>query len=116
VARQLIERVLEPCDQTWRGLGVLPAGGLRLRPPYDRLDAARLLPAPEQLAQAPAPELAESPCISGRVLQGLARPSDCPSFGVGCTPDRPLGAPMVSSEGACAAYHRYRLERVMAGR
>jgi hydrogenase expression/formation protein HypD len=112
VARQLIRRVLEPCDQTWRGLGVLPAGGLRLRPPYDRLDAVRLLPS----GPVRAPELAQSPCISGRVLQGLARPSDCPSFGVGCTPDRPLGAPMVSSEGACAAYHRYRLEQVIASR
>ena len=107
-ARSLIERVFTPVDQAWRGLGVLSGSGLGLRPPYDALAAERhfgvITPRPAAGNQTdPA-----SPCISGRVLQGLARPTDCPAFGGHCTPERPLGAPMVSAEGACAAYHRYR--------
>ncbi len=104
-ARALIARVFRQAPQRWRGLGLLPASGLRLRPPYDALDAeARFPPGPATAA----PTAEAGGCISGRVLQGLARPTDCPSFGRGCTPERPLGAPMVSAEGACAAYWRYR--------
>jgi hydrogenase expression/formation protein HypD len=106
-AQALIERVFAPCDRLWRGLGVLNQSGLRLRAPYDALAADDLLQggsSAESTRSAPA----EPVCLSGRVLQGLARPTDCPSFGTLCSPDRPLGAPMVSSEGACAAYHRYR--------
>ncbi|WP_254938435.1 hydrogenase formation protein HypD [Cyanobium sp. Morenito 9A2] len=106
-AQALIERVFAPCDRLWRGLGVLRLSGLCLRAPYVALAAD----GPHQSAASTeatplAPE--EPVCLSGRVLQGLARPTDCPSFGTHCSPDRPLGAPMVSSEGACAAYHRYR--------
>ena len=99
-ARTLLERVFEPVDTTWRGLGVIRGGGYRLRPPFDQL----AIDAPDR-ARSEIP-LAEE-CPSGLVLQGLLRPDQCPSFGRRCTPDTPLGAPMVSSEGACAAYHRY---------
>jgi hydrogenase expression/formation protein HypD len=110
-ARALMERVFTPVDQHWRGLGVLSGSGLQLRPPYDALDAERRFGATMLRSAAgngTAPGEPASPCISGRVLQGLARPTDCPAFGGRCTPERPLGAPMVSAEGACAAYHRYR--------
>ena len=93
--------MFEPVDQLWRGLGVFPASGLRLRPPYAALDAARL--SGQATEHRPGPDAAAA-CISGQVLQGLARPTACPAFGRTCTPERPLGAPMVSSEGACAAY------------
>ncbi len=111
-ARALLASVFEPVDRPWRGFGVIPAGGLGLRAPFRGLDAARLLPSPppaESGAAPPPPASAEEEvCISGRILQGRASPVDCPAFGIGCTPEHPLGAPMVSSEGACAAYHRYR--------
>jgi hydrogenase expression/formation protein HypD len=93
--------VYETCDQTWRGLGILPSSGLRLRDRYRDLDAACRF-AVEQIAVS---EPAE--CQSGAVLRGQLRPVDCPAFGSRCTPEHPLGAPMVSSEGACAAYFRY---------
>lgn len=115
--RQMAE-VFAVVDQPWRGLGVLPGGGLALRGHYRRLDARErfglshgegsvALGAPGvEATPADAPEAAV--CISGRILRGLASPTDCPAFGQACTPLHPLGAPMVSSEGACAAYHRYR--------
>ncbi len=103
-ARGWIERVFQVVDQPWRGLGRIAAGGLALRPPYDAL--AVRLPLPDAAPAAdPAPEAV---CLSGEILRGLRRPCDCPAFGGACTPEHPLGAPMVSSEGACAAYHRYR--------
>ncbi len=109
-ARALLERVFRPVDRQWRGLGAIPSGGLELRPPYDVLSADRQ-PGAARVA-APAGEASGSmgrgACISGLVLQGLRKPHECPSFGTACTPERPLGAPMVSGEGACAAYHRYR--------
>ena len=98
-ARALLERVFEPVDTPWRGLGEIRAGGYRLRAPFDQLALAP----PDQSSS----ETTEDCCPSGLVLQGLLRPNQCPSFGSRCTPDTPLGAPMVSSEGACAAYHRY---------
>lgn len=113
-ARDLLERVFLPVDREWRGLGTIPAGGLELKPPYDTLasrveitadDAGPVLSnanGREGPTHAPAPA-----CISGLVLQGLKKPQACPSFGTTCTPERPLGAPMVSGEGACAAYYRY---------
>ncbi len=114
-ARALIARVFEPVDQLWRGLGVFPASGLRLRPPYDALDAARL---PTQAIEHRRGPDAAAACISGLVLQGLSRPTACPAFGRTCTPEHPLGAPMVSSEGACAAYwhHGDRTEDAAAPR
>nr|WP_256438956.1 hydrogenase formation protein HypD [Synechococcus sp. CCY 9618] len=109
VARELLTSVFEAVDRPWRGFGVIPGGGLGLRAPCRGLEAAARFglaaagSASPSLAVAP-----ESVCISGRILQGRASPLDCPAFGSGCTPEHPLGAPMVSSEGACAAYHRYR--------
>ncbi|MBK8481344.1 MAG: hydrogenase formation protein HypD [Proteobacteria bacterium] len=101
-AQQLLERVFERCDRPWRGLGTLPASGLRLRDAWRDYDAAARFP----LTQ---PAAAESTaCLAGEVLRGLRKPPSCPAFGAHCTPDHPLGAPMVSSEGACAAYYRYR--------
>lgn len=101
-ARALVEQVFEIADQPWRGLGVIPAGGLRLRPAYARFDAAQRFGLSDSGDEAP------GPCIAGRILQGLAKPPECPAFGDRCTPERPLGAPMVSAEGACAAYYHFR--------
>lgn len=101
-AQGYLAEVYEICDRPWRGLGILPRSGLCLREEYHDFDAARRF-AVETLTVAEPSE-----CRSGEVLQGLIRPDECPAFGTRCTPDRPLGAPMVSSEGACAAYWKYR--------
>ena len=101
-AQELLKTVFEVCDRPWRGLGPIPASGLALRPPYNRYDA-------EARFSVETPEGGDDPeCMAGQVLQGLIKPSECPAFGVRCTPTSPLGAPMVSGEGACAAYYRYR--------
>jgi len=97
-----IREVFEVVARKWRGIGEIPASGLALREPYAAYDADRRFGVGEIRAEEP------EECIAGEVLQGHKKPHDCPAFGVRCTPDRPLGAPMVSSEGACAAYHRYR--------
>ena len=101
-ARAICERVFEVVDRDWRGLGPIPASGWALREEFHAYDAPRRF----GLGAAPAAEPGE--CISGSILRGLRKPFDCPAFGTRCTPEHPLGAPMVSSEGACAAYHRYR--------
>lgn len=101
-AQELLREVFEVVPRAWRGLGPIPASGLRLRGPYAALDAERRF----GLVGTEAPEPAG--CRSGEVLTGVLKPTECPAFGARCTPDRPLGAPMVSSEGACAAYYRYR--------
>jgi hydrogenase expression/formation protein HypD len=103
-ARAMIREVFEVVTREWRGLGAIPASGLGLRERYARFDAVKKLGAPET------PTAAPTECVSGRVLLGLIKPRECPAFGVRCTPDAPLGAPMVSPEGACAAYYRYRRE------
>jgi hydrogenase expression/formation protein HypD len=95
-------------DQPWRGLGVLAGGGLALREPYRNLDARVRFDLSVPEPEAPAGTTVGEVCISGAILQGRARPCDCPAFGTACRPEHPLGAPMVSSEGACAAYYRYR--------
>ena len=100
-AQERIEEVFEVSPRAWRGMGEIPSSGLRLRAPYDAFDAERRFP----LALPPAAEAGE--CIAGLVLQGLKKPHECPAFASRCTPERPLGAPMVSSEGACAAYYHY---------
>ena len=97
-----IQEVFEPVARKWRGIGEIPASGLGLRPAYARFDAGRRFHVSHLTADEPAE------CIAGAVLQGHKRPHDCPAFAIHCTPDRPLGAPMVSSEGTCAAYYRYR--------
>ncbi|MCX8156104.1 MAG: hydrogenase formation protein HypD [Verrucomicrobiae bacterium] len=101
-AQQLMQEVFEVIPRQWRGIGLIPRSGLGLRPAYQEFDAARRFQV-DQLTAAEAPE-----CISGLVLQGVKKPSECPAFGTRCTPEHPLGATMVSSEGACAAYYRYR--------
>ncbi len=102
-ARALLEEVFEPADRPWRGIGVVPGGGLRLRPAWADLDAEQAFP---ELARVVAVE--PPACHAGEVLRGVLRPPECPEFGRRCTPERPLGAPMVSAEGACAAWFRYR--------
>jgi hydrogenase expression/formation protein HypD len=97
-----IDEVFVPVARKWRGIGEIPASGLALRPEYARFDAGQRFDVSHLAADEPAE------CIAGAVLQGHKRPPDCPVFGIRCTPDRPLGAPMVSSEGTCAAYYRYR--------
>jgi hydrogenase expression/formation protein HypD len=101
-AVDLVRRVFRVVPRAWRGLGRLPASGLALQPAYGDFDAVRRF----GLAEHPEPE--PDDCRSGEVLRGRLRPTDCPAFGGRCTPEHPLGATMVSSEGACAAYHRYR--------
>lgn len=100
-ARSAIERVFEVIDRQWRGIGTIPQSGYGLRPAYRRFDAD--LQFSVQHIDTHEPEV----CIAGSILQGLRKPRDCAAFGTQCTPEHPLGAPMVSSEGACAAYHRY---------
>jgi hydrogenase expression/formation protein HypD len=102
VAQQMLEDVFEVCDRQWRGIGEIPASGWRLRDRYRDLDAEARF----DVAGVDAPESAL--CRSGEVLQGLIKPNECAAFGRECTPRRPLGATMVSSEGACAAYYQYR--------
>jgi hydrogenase expression/formation protein HypD len=100
-AQAIIAEVYEVCDRPWRGLGVLPHSGLRLTAAYRDFDAeARFAVTSIQALERPE-------CRSGAVLQGLIRPDECAAFGTLCTPEYPLGAPMVSSEGACAAYWKY---------
>ena len=100
-AQAVINRVFEPCDRKWRGVGMIPMSGWRLRAEFADFDAERRF-------EVGAIQPEESPlCLAGQILQGLKKPQHCPAFGTLCTPERPLGATMVSSEGACAAYYRY---------
>jgi hydrogenase expression/formation protein HypD len=100
-AQARVAEVFEVTHRAWRGIGEIPGSGLRLREHYRGMDAESKF----GLQLEDAVESAE--CIAGLVLQGLRKPYDCPAFGTRCTPDRPLGAPMVSSEGACAAYFHF---------
>jgi hydrogenase expression/formation protein HypD len=102
VALREIAEIFQVVPRKWRGIGEIPASGLALREAYAQFDAERRFNVETITAEEP------SECIAGEILQGHRKPHDCPAFGVYCTPDRPLGAPMVSSEGACAAYYRYR--------
>jgi len=101
-ARRVVGEVFEIADQKWRGIGVIPRSGLRVRDEFADYDAARIFGLESIEVEEPAE------CISAQVLRGLKKPTDCPAFGMRCTPQYPLGAPMVSSEGACAAYYNYR--------
>jgi hydrogenase expression/formation protein HypD len=108
-AQQLIWSVFEVCDRPWRGIGTIPKSGLRLRHELRRYDAEHRF----DVASVDTREPAE--CISGQILRGLKKPHDCPAFGMRCTPATPLGATMVSAEGACAAYFAYGRHRAPAG-
>lgn len=101
-AQEAINKVFMECDRKWRGIGMIPMSGWRLRPEFDEFDA-------EKRFDVDAVRAEESPlCIAGQILQGLKKPHDCPAFAKECTPERPLGATMVSAEGACAAYYKYK--------
>jgi hydrogenase expression/formation protein HypD len=100
-AQEVIRRVFLECDRKWRGIGIIPGSGWCLRPELADFDAENRFEVGEIRTE-------ESPvCIAGLILQGLKKPLDCPAFGKTCTPETPLGATMVSAEGACAAYYRY---------
>ena len=100
-SRALIDEVFEVCDRKWRGVGAIPQSGLRLSPAYHAFDAERRF-------DVGAIETHESStCIAGDILRGVKKPRDCPAFATACTPSTPLGATMVSGEGACAAYFAY---------
>ncbi len=100
-AQQILQELFAVCDRKWRGIGSIPASGFRLREAYVEFDAERRFDVGALTAE-------ESPlCIAGEILQGLKKPHQCSAFGTRCTPEKPLGAPMVSAEGACSAYFRY---------
>ena len=100
-AQQMIDRVYMPVDRNWRGIGMIPLSGWGLRPEYadfnaeTRFDTSSILVHESEI------------CIAGEILRGIKKPVQCPAFRVLCDPTRPLGAPMVSSEGACSAYYRF---------
>jgi hydrogenase expression/formation protein HypD len=102
-ARELLAEVFAPDDAPWRGLGVIPGSGVRIREPYARFDARARFPQVWERLTLPPP----SPCRCGEVLRGVLRPVECPLFAARCTPAQPLGPCMVSTEGACAAAYRY---------
>ena len=101
-AQHLMREVFRVIHRKWRGVGEIPRSGLGLSEPYAEFDAEQRF----GVAALTAEESTE--CLSGLIMQGVKKPRDCPAFGTRCTPDHPLGATMVSSEGACAAYYRYR--------
>lgn len=98
-AQDAVRAVFRVTDRAWRGIGTLPSSGLELTDAYRSFDAARRF-AVDGLRSVEDPE-----CIAGAVLTGAKAPTDCPAYGTRCTPRHPLGAPMVSSEGTCAAFH-----------
>lgn len=101
-AQEIMGAVFQVVHRKWRGIGEIPRSGLGISEEYAEFDAERRFDVSGMVAEE------STECLSGMVLQGLKKPSECPAFGSRCTPDHPLGATMVSSEGACAAYHRYR--------
>jgi hydrogenase expression/formation protein HypD len=107
-AQQLIRQIFQPIARKWRGIGEIPRSGLGLSTAYERFDAEQRFGVAGTRVEEP------SECQSGLVLQGKIKPPECPAFGKMCNPEHPLGAPMVSSEGACAAYYRYRREPASA--
>ena len=100
-AQAMIEKVFQPVDRAWRGIGTIPQSGWDLSPAFAEFDAkSRFDVSHIQTRESPL-------CIAGQILQGQTKPPQCPAFGTRCTPENPLGAPMVSSEGACSAFYRY---------
>lgn len=102
VARRLLDQTFEPTDDHWRGIGLIPGSGYRLRPEWRDFDAAVRFTLPIATAREP------RGCICGRILRGISDPVECGLFGRTCTPEHPVGACMVSSEGTCAAWYKYR--------
>lgn len=101
-AAALLNKVFEPVDSHWRGIGVIPGSGLAIRKEYSLFDAEKRFNLPRMKWNPP------KGCVCGEILIGAKTPPQCPSFGKVCTPENPLGACMVSSEGTCAAYYRFR--------
>ena len=101
MARRTVSQVFEVGDRAWRGVGVIPQSGYRLRDEFRDFDAEKIFEVDKIAAREP------EVCISGQILRGLKKPHQCPAFAAQCTPQTPLGATMVSSEGACAAYYSY---------
>ncbi len=102
-AKALLREVFEVSDMKWRGIGMIPKSGFRLAQEYREFDAEKKFDVGDLVQQE------SSLCIAGEVLQGLKKPGDCPAFGRQCKPEHPLGAPMVSAEGACSAYYRFKV-------
>ena len=100
-AKKIVHEVFEVSDRAWRGIGVLPGSGFTLRAAYKNFDADL------KFELNPIESPAQNQCIAGQILKGLKKPRQCPEFGINCTPEKPIGAPMVSSEGACAAYYNF---------
>jgi len=100
-AQKIIDTVFEIADRKWRGIGLIPQSGWKIRDEYAAFDASLKFDVDHIETEEPAV------CISGEILQGLKKPDTCPAFGKECTPEHPLGATMVSGEGACSAYYRY---------
>ena len=109
-AQELIRKIFKVVPRKWRGVGEIPQSGLGLNDAYAAFDAEKKFNLVDHHVDEPAE------CLSGLVLQGQIKPHECPAFGTRCTPEHPLGATMVSSEGACAAYYRYRRQPVEAGK
>jgi hydrogenase expression/formation protein HypD len=107
-ARRIMQEVFCVVPRNWRGVGEIPLSGMGLADDYAEFDAAT------RFAIGPATASKHNECISGLILQGVKKPTDCPAFGTRCSPDHPLGATMVSGEGACAAYYRYRRNPAIA--
>jgi hydrogenase expression/formation protein HypD len=101
-AQEMLSQVFEVCDRQWRGIGMIPASGWRLAPEFATFDAECRFDVGDLAVSEPVR------CRCGDVLQGLLKPDECECFGTECTPRTPMGATMVSSEGACAAYFQYR--------
>ena len=105
-AQTTLKEVFRTVDRKWRGIGTIPMSGYALRQEYQNFDAERKFDLADTVNEE------SSLCIAGEVLQGLKKPTECPAFGTQCSPENPLGAPMVSSEGACAAYFHYRKREI----
>jgi len=103
IAQKMLTDVFEPCDAIWRGVGLIPQSGLAIRNQFAAWDAAVQIPVDVE------PTREHKGCLCGQVLQGRVKPPECAHFGKTCTPDHPVGPCMVSTEGTCAAYHRYRI-------
>jgi hydrogenase expression/formation protein HypD len=105
LALEIMKEVFEPVSARWRGLGMIPESGLTLREEFKKMDAALVFDMPYEDKKDP------PGCLCGEILQGLKSPPDCPLFDTGCTPEMPVGPCMVSSEGSCAAFHKYGVSR-----
>jgi len=112
LAQKMLDEVFAVTAQTWRGVGNIDHSGFRLKPAFAPFDAELKFGLREHFPAGSTSPVDSNGCISGQIMQGLKKPRDCDHFGKRCRPESPLGAPMVSSEGACAAYYRYRAEEV----